>query len=69
MCFKLLQMLNISKLTYFSFSDEWRSRWVNSKHKSDYGEWKLTAGNFYGDAEKDKGKPLTTLNPLNEKQE
>uniref|UniRef100_H2MUT4 Calreticulin n=1 Tax=Oryzias latipes TaxID=8090 RepID=H2MUT4_ORYLA len=36
-------------------SDEWRSRWVNSKHKSDYGEWKLTAGNFYGDAEKDKG--------------
>lgn len=42
---------------------------MNSKHKSDYGEWKLTAGNFYGDAEKDKGKPLTTLNPLNEKQE
>uniref|UniRef100_A0A3P9ITP5 Calreticulin n=1 Tax=Oryzias latipes TaxID=8090 RepID=A0A3P9ITP5_ORYLA len=38
-----------------AFQDEWRSRWVNSKHKSDYGEWKLTAGNFYGDAEKDKG--------------
>ncbi|KAG7229073.1 hypothetical protein INR49_013192 [Caranx melampygus] len=36
-------------------SDGWRSRWVNSKHKSDYGEWKLTAGDFYGDAEKDKG--------------
>uniref|UniRef100_A0A8C7ZAX3 Calreticulin n=1 Tax=Oryzias sinensis TaxID=183150 RepID=A0A8C7ZAX3_9TELE len=36
-------------------NNEWRSRWVNSKHKSDYGEWKLTAGNFYGDAEKDKG--------------
>lgn len=29
---------------------------MQSKHKSDYGEWKLTAGNFYGDAEKDKGK-------------
>lgn len=29
---------------------------MNSKHKSDYGEWKLTAGNFYGDAEKDKGQ-------------
>lgn len=28
---------------------------MNSKHKSDYGEWKLTAGDFYGDAEKDKG--------------
>lgn len=43
---------------YWSFfcSDEWRSRWVDSKHKSDYGEWKLTAGKFYGDAEKDKGK-------------
>uniref|UniRef100_A0A1A7Z436 Calreticulin n=1 Tax=Iconisemion striatum TaxID=60296 RepID=A0A1A7Z436_9TELE len=39
----------------FLDGDEWRSRWVNSKHKSDYGEWKLTAGNFYGDAEKDKG--------------
>lgn len=29
---------------------------MDSKHKSDYGEWKLTAGKFYGDAEKDKGK-------------
>ena len=28
---------------------------MDSKHKSDYGEWKLTAGKFYGDAEKDKG--------------
>lgn len=36
-------------------TDAWTSRWVQSKHKSDYGEWKLTAGNFYGDAEKDKG--------------
>uniref|UniRef100_A0A8C1XL37 Calreticulin n=1 Tax=Cyprinus carpio TaxID=7962 RepID=A0A8C1XL37_CYPCA len=33
----------------------WKSRWVNSEHKSDYGQFKLTAGNFYGDAEKDKG--------------
>lgn len=29
---------------------------MNSKHKSDYGEWKLTSGNFYGDGDKDKGK-------------
>ncbi len=42
----------------FFCADNWRSRWLNSKHKSDYGEWKLTAGNFYGDAEKDKGKRL-----------
>ncbi|KAL6104026.1 calr [Pungitius sinensis] len=39
----------------FQDGDVWRSRWLNSKHKSDYGEWKLTAGHFYGDAEKDKG--------------
>ncbi|KAG7267635.1 hypothetical protein CRUP_026989 [Coryphaenoides rupestris] len=39
----------------FLDAGEWTSRWLNSKHKSDYGEWKLTAGNFYGDAEADKG--------------
>lgn len=36
-------------------SDGWKSRWIESKHKSDYGQWKLTAGKFYGDAEADKG--------------
>lgn len=43
------------------FSDAWKSRWVNSEHKSDYGQFKLTAGNFYGDAEKDKGKSLHVI--------
>lgn len=33
----------------------WEDRWVQSTHKSDYGKFKWTAGNFYGDAEKDKG--------------
>ncbi|NWH71240.1 CALR protein, partial [Piaya cayana] len=33
----------------------WTSRWVESKHKPDYGRFILTAGKFYGDAEKDKG--------------
>lgn len=34
----------------------WESRWVKSKHDtSKFGEWKYTAGKFYGDAEKDKG--------------
>ncbi|XP_005989967.1 calreticulin [Latimeria chalumnae] len=33
----------------------WEKRWIESKHKSDYGKFKLTAGKFYGDAEKDKG--------------
>jgi len=31
------------------------SKWVNSKHKDDLGEFKLSAGKFYGDAEKDVG--------------
>ncbi|NXU96206.1 CALR protein, partial [Cettia cetti] len=33
----------------------WSRRWVESKHKPDYGRFVLTAGKFYGDAEKDKG--------------
>lgn len=41
-----------------SYVDAWKSRWVNSEHKSDYGQFKLTSGNFYGDAEKDKGRTL-----------
>ncbi|KAJ7993159.1 hypothetical protein DPEC_G00269530 [Dallia pectoralis] len=39
----------------FLDGDVWKSRWLESKHKSDYGEWKLTAGKFYGDSEADKG--------------
>ncbi|XP_051765463.1 calreticulin 3a [Ctenopharyngodon idella] len=39
----------------FLDGDGWKSRWVESKHKSDYGQWKLTSGKFYGDAELDKG--------------
>ncbi|XP_015212215.1 calreticulin [Lepisosteus oculatus] len=39
----------------FEDGDAWKSRWVESKHKSDYGKFVLTAGKFYGDAEKDKG--------------
>uniref|UniRef100_A0A3B5ALR8 Calreticulin n=1 Tax=Stegastes partitus TaxID=144197 RepID=A0A3B5ALR8_9TELE len=39
----------------FLDGDGWKSRWLESKHKSDYGQWKLSAGKFYGDAEADKG--------------
>nr|XP_033781151.1 calreticulin [Geotrypetes seraphini] len=39
----------------FSDGDGWTQRWVESKHKSDYGKFTLTAGKFYGDAEKSKG--------------
>ncbi|KAM9796981.1 calreticulin-like isoform X1 [Syngnathus typhle] len=39
----------------FLDGDGWRNRWVESKHKEDYGQWKLSAGKFYGDSELDKG--------------
>ena len=41
---------------YFIPSDGWEDRWVASQHKSDLGKFVLSAGKFYGDAEKDKGK-------------
>jgi len=41
-----------------TFDDSWKSRWVVSNwKKSDgtAGDWKHTAGDFYGDAQEDKG--------------
>merc|ERR1712183_813343 len=39
-----------------TFSDDYEERWVQSTHKGDEaGKFVLTAGKFYGDAEKDKG--------------
>lgn len=42
--------------TCFVLADGYKSRWLESKHKSDYGQWKHSAGKFYGDAELDKGE-------------
>ncbi|XP_072367004.1 calreticulin isoform X2 [Scyliorhinus torazame] len=39
----------------FADGDAWESRWIESKHRSDYGKFRLHAGSFYGDSEKDKG--------------
>jgi calreticulin len=39
----------------FDDGDAYKERWIQSKSKADFGEYKLTAGKFYGDAEKDKG--------------
>merc|ERR550519_1234161 len=37
-------------------SPDWDKNWVQSEHKGkEFGPFKLTAGKFYGDAEKDKG--------------
>uniref|UniRef100_A0A8D2D7M6 Calreticulin n=1 Tax=Sciurus vulgaris TaxID=55149 RepID=A0A8D2D7M6_SCIVU len=38
-----------------SLKNGWKKRWVESKHRQDYGKFQLTAGKFYGDKEKDKG--------------
>lgn len=48
--------MQLNPQTCFVCADAWNSRWVESKHKSDYGKLILTAGKFYGDAEKDKGE-------------
>lgn len=39
----------------FLDGDAWTNRWVESKHKSDFGKFVLSSGKFYGDQEKDKG--------------
>jgi len=60
---KLLVILGLAALAvadpavYFqeAFDGDWESRWVNSEHKDDLGKFALSAGKFYGDAEKDKG--------------
>lgn len=54
-------MLHLSTGQFCSvyISDSWEDRWVESKHKSDLGKFKLSAGKFYGDAEKDKGRVNT----------
>lgn len=52
--------LSASATVYFKedFADDgWSSRWVQSKHSGkEIGEFTWTAGKFFGDAEKDKGK-------------
>jgi len=37
------------------FSGDWEGRWVQSKHKSDFGKFVTSAGKFFGDAEISKG--------------
>lgn len=37
------------------FGEGWSDRWVSSKHRSDQGKFEISAGKFYGDADKDKG--------------
>eukprot|EP00730_Choanoeca_flexa_P003983 TRINITY_DN11556_c0_g2_i1.p1 TRINITY_DN11556_c0_g2~~TRINITY_DN11556_c0_g2_i1.p1 ORF type:complete len:387 (+),score=156.35 TRINITY_DN11556_c0_g2_i1:49-1209(+) len=37
------------------FGEGWEDRWVQSEAKSDYGEFKVSAGKYYNDAEEDKG--------------
>ena len=50
------KQLILCSLSLSSRAASWKDRWVQSKQKSDYGSFDWTAGKFYGDAEKDKGK-------------
>ena len=44
----------------FCVTEGWNDRWVESKHKGDEaGKWEHTAGEFYNDAEADKGRLQT----------
>jgi len=57
----LLASLALASATTFykdEFDGAWSSRWVQSEHKKadgQAGEFKLTAGSYFGDAEADKG--------------
>lgn len=45
---------------FILFAGGWRDRWVDSTAKAaEQGKFELSAGKFYGDAEKDKGEYLT----------
>ncbi|XP_039194391.1 calreticulin-3 isoform X1 [Crotalus tigris] len=59
----LAQPLPVHGTVYFreQFLDgaKWKERWVVSQHKSNYGKFRVTAGNFYGDREADKGLQTT----------
>jgi hypothetical protein len=46
------------------FGSDWESRWVQSKHKSDLGTFKHSAGKYFNDAEEDKGKKSYLTRPL-----
>ncbi|PIO56575.1 hypothetical protein TELCIR_22025, partial [Teladorsagia circumcincta] len=41
--------------TAYMRDDSWEERWVQSKHKDDYGEFKLSTGKYFGDAKRDQG--------------
>uniref|UniRef100_A0A8C6XMX3 Calreticulin n=1 Tax=Naja naja TaxID=35670 RepID=A0A8C6XMX3_NAJNA len=43
----------------FDDEDGWQERWVLSKHRSDYGKFRIGSGRFYGDREKDIGLQTT----------
>lgn len=59
LCCVALLALSASANVYFeeNFDDSnWNKRWVQSEHSGkELGEFKLSAGKFFGDAEKDKG--------------
>lgn len=42
------------------FADSWKENWVYSEHSGrEFGKFVLTAGKFFNDPEKDKGRKYT----------
>lgn len=57
LCSALVALSSAGDTIFFQeqFDDDWAERWVTSEHKDDLGKFKLSAGKFYGDKEKDQG--------------
>jgi len=56
-CSVLLLAASVTAETFFkeTFDSSWADRWAVSTKKDDYGEFKHTAGEFFGDEEANKG--------------
>lgn len=54
--FSFTSLPRIIVLHFLDDIADWQSRWIESTYKgAEAGHFDITAGKFYGDAEKDKG--------------
>jgi len=55
----VLASLASAKVYFHESFDSGMDKWVQSEHKSDYGKFAVTSGDFYGDADINKGLKTT----------
>ena len=49
----------LKSFLFLFFADSWEDRWIESTHQgTQKGKFIVSAGKFYGDAEKDKGEQI-----------